>query len=397
MEFAFSPEQQRLRAFVADFAGTVVAGRGKDLESGEFPDWLWEAYRDAGFLRRTAPVAYGGDGAPLFDMVIMLEELAKVNASAAAFLQLGANFPIEFLGRLGSDRVKEKYLPGVVGGTSIITQGLSEPNAGSALTDLETTAVRDGDHYVVNGLKHYITYGFAATSLVTFARFDPQARGSRGIGAIIVDRSTPGYQVVRKQPNLSAPNGCEAVIRLQNCRTPAENVLVMGNGSNAEGFATLMTAYNSQRVGNATICLGVAQNALRLAVDHARRRIQFGRPICEFQIIQHYIADMAIKIEAARWLVYRAAVQSESARFGLPTGDDAAYAKCMANQMVFEVTDRALQIFGGAGYVDNSEIGKLFLFARGESIAGGTIEMQKNLIAAKVLRRKFDQRRPAAE
>lgn len=397
MHFAFSPEQDAFRAYVADFAQNVLVGREKDLETGEFPDWLWQAYMDAGLLRRTAPAEYGGEGAPFMDMVILLEELAKVNATAAAFIQLGSNFPTEFLGRLGSDRLREKYLPGVIDGRHIITQGLSEPNAGSALTDLETTAVAHGDDYIVNGLKHYITYGFAATSLVTFARFHPDAKGGRGIGAILVDSDTPGYRVVRKQPNLSAPNGCESVIELKDCRVPAENVLVMGNRDDSDGFATLMTAYNSQRVGNATICLGVAQHALQLAVAHAKQRIQFGRPICEFQIIQHYIADMAVKIEAARWLVYRAAVQSQSSKFGLPTGDDAAYAKCMANQMVFEVTDRALQVFGGAGYVDNSEIGKLFLFARGESIAGGTIEMQKNLIASSVLGRKFDQRRPRPE
>ena len=393
MHFDFSSEQTRFRTTVADFAKNVVLGRQSDLETGEFPDWLWEAYKEAGFLRRTAPVQYGGDGRPFMDMVILLEELAKVNATAAALIQLGVNFPTEFLGRLGSERIQEKYIPGILEGENIVTQGLSEPNAGSALSDLETTATRRGEHYSVDGLKHYITYGFAATSLVTFARFHPHTTGSRGIGAIIVDSDTPGYRVVRKQPNLAAPNGCESVIQLDGCEVPLENVLVMGNENDSEGFAKLMTGYNSQRVGNATICLGVAEHALQLAVEHACQRHQFGRPICEFQTIQHYIADMAVKIEAARWLVYRAAVHSESSKYGLPSGDNAAYAKCLANQMVFEVTDRALQIFGGAGYVDNSEIGKLFLFARGESIAGGTIEMQKNLIASKVLGRKFDQRR----
>jgi alkylation response protein AidB-like acyl-CoA dehydrogenase len=140
----------------------------------------------------------------------------------------------------------------------------------------------------------------------------------------------------------------------------------------------------------------VAQHALQLAIGHARSRRQFGREICEFQAIQHYIAEAAAKIEASRWLIYRAAINAAREPLGLPAGDDAAYAKFVANQMVFEVTDRALQIFGGAGYVDNSKIGKLFLFARGESIAGGTIEMQKNMIAARVMGRKFSQRGAAA-
>jgi alkylation response protein AidB-like acyl-CoA dehydrogenase len=329
-------------------------------------------------------------------MVIMLEEIAKVHPTAAAYLQAAANFSIEFLSRLGSERLKRKYLPKIAAGESILVQALSEPAAGSALTDLKTTATRRGNGYVVNGLKHYITFGYAATGMVTFARFYPGSRGANGIGAIVVDSDTPGYSCVRKQPNLSAPNGSEAVMRLDNCIVPAENVLVSANRNDSTGFAKLITGYNSQRVGNAAICLGVAQRALQLAVQHANSRRQFGRPIAEFQVIQHYIAEMSAKIEAARWLVYRAAANATTTPSGLPAGDDAAYAKYVANQMVFEVSDRALQIFGGAGYVDNSEIGRLFLFARGESIAGGTIEMQKNLIASRVLNRKFSQRAGAA-
>ena len=140
------------------------------------------------------------------------------------------------------------------------------------------------------------------------------------------------------------------------------------------------------------VILYSSTNALDLAVNHAKKRSQFGRPICEFQTIQTYVVDMAAKIESARWLIYKAALNASQSEYGLPTGNDASFAKLVANQMVFEVTDRALQVFGGAGYVGNSTIGKLFLFARGESIAGGTIEMQKNLLASQIFGRKFDQR-----
>lgn len=392
MDFEFSGQQRELRTSTANFAERVVRSHGEALESGNFPAALWRAYQEAGYLSRTVPKEYGGQGAPFIDMVLMLEEIAKAHPTAAAYLQAGANFSIEFLGRLGSEHLKRKYLPKIMAGESVLVQALSEPGAGSALTELKTTATRDGNTYVVNGLKHYITFGYAATGMVTFARFYPDSKGANGIGALIVDSDTPGYSCVRKQPNLSAPNGSEAVMRLENCVVPAENVLVQANRTDSTGFSKLITAYNSQRVGNAAICLGVAQRALQLAVHHASNRRQFDRPIAEFQVIQHYIAEMAAKIEAARWLIYRAAANAAKTSHGLPQGDDAAYAKYIANQMVFEVTDRALQIFGGAGYVDNSEIGKLFLFARGESIAGGTIEMQKNLIAASVLGRKFSQR-----
>lgn len=392
MNFEFTSAQQDFRASVKDFAQHVVRLHVGELESGNFPTNLWEAYRQAGYLSRTVPKDHGGQGAPFIDMVIMLEEIAKAHPTAAAYLQAGANFAIEFLSRLGSEHVKRKYLPKIMAGKSVLVQALSEPGAGSALTDLMTSASREGDNYVVSGVKHYITFGYAATGMVTFVRFYPDSVGAKGIGAIIIDSDTPGYSCVRKQPNLSAPNGSEAVMRLENCVVPASNVLVAANRDDSSGFAKLITGYNSQRVGNAAICLGVAQRALQLAVHHAGNRRQFGRPISEFQVIQHYIAEMAAKIEAARWLIYRAAVNAAQTSHGLPQGDDAAYAKYIANQMVFEVSDRALQIFGGAGYVDNSEIGKLFLFARGESIAGGTIEMQKNLIAASVLGRKFDQR-----
>ena len=392
MDFDFSKKQQRFRDKVREFAAAEVPPCLDEIESGEFPATLWGKYKDAGFLKRTAPTDYGGDGGPFMDMVIILEELAKVNATAAAYLQACANFPIEFINRLGSKRLKRKYLPAILDGEAIIVQGLSEPQAGSALTDLKSTAALKKGKYVVNASKHYITFGFAATSMLTFVRFHSRSKGARGIGAIIVDRDTPGYRIVRKQPNLSAPNGSETVMRLKDCEVPKENVLVLGEPNNSSGFIKLMTGYNSQRVGNATICLGVAQHALELAVIHAKRRKQFGRPICEFQTIQHSVVDMAAQIESARWLVYKAALNAERAQFGLPTGDDASYAKLVANQMVFDVTHRALQIFGGAGYVDNSAIGKLFLFARGESIAGGTVEVQKNLIASQIFGRKFDQR-----
>lgn len=167
----------------------------------------------------------------------------------------------------------------------------------------------------------------------------------------------------------------------------------MGEEGNTTGFMKLMLGYNIQRVGNAAQCIGLAQHALNLAVEHSKERKQFGRPICEFQGIQWMIADMALKIECARWLTYKAAVGAEDAYLRLPEGMDTAYAKLIANEMVFEVTDRALQVFGGYGYEDDSTIGKLFLKARGESIGGGTVEMQKNLIAAQVIGRKFSQRR----
>lgn len=392
MEFEFTKEQQKFRHSVREFAEKVVKPRGAELENGEFPAWLWQEYKNTGFLRRTVPEEYGGDGAPFMDMVIMLEELAKVNFTAAAYLQVGANFPIEFIGRLGSKRLREKYLPSIVNGEALIVQGLSEPHAGSALTDLSSTAELQGKNYLVNASKHYITFGYAATAMATFVRFHPDSKGAKGIGAIIVDKETPGYKVVRKQPNLAAPNGSEAVMKLKDCVVPEENVLVLGERDSSQGFVKLMNGYNSQRVGNASICLGVAQHALGLAINHAKRRSQFGRPICEFQTIQNYVVDMATKIESARWLIYKAALNAERSSHGLPTGNDSSFAKLVANQMVFEVTDRALQVFGGAGYVGNSTIGKLFLFARGESIAGGTVEMQKNLLASQIFGRKFDQR-----
>ena len=256
MDFEFTKQQNDFRQSLRDFAERVVRPRVADLEDGEFPAWLWREYRDGGFLKRTVSKDYGGDGAPFMDMVIMLEELAKVNATAAAYLQVGANFPIEFIGRLGSPRLKEKYLPAIVAGEALIVQGLSEPHAGSALTDLTSTAEPQGENYVVNASKHYITFGYAATAMATFVRFDPDTKGARGIGSIIVDADTPGYRMVRKQPNLAAPNGSEAVMKLKDCVVPAENVLVMGKRDSSEGFAKLMNGYNSQRVGNATICLG---------------------------------------------------------------------------------------------------------------------------------------------
>jgi alkylation response protein AidB-like acyl-CoA dehydrogenase len=394
MDFKFTKEQEDLRQKVRNFAEKEVKPNISELEKLEFPSWLWKKEVDAGFMKRTIPKEYGGDGAPFIDMVIMLEELTRVDFQAGAILQIGPNFSIEFINKLGSEELKRKYLPSVARGESFIVQGLTEPEAGSALSDLTSSAILEDNYYLVNALKHFITFGWCSTGMITFVRFPPQSNGPKGIGAIIVDKDTPGYTIVRRLPSLpSTSGGNESIIKLENCRVPKENLLVMGEENNTTGFKKLLLGYNTQRVGNAAQCVGLAQNALELAIDHSKNRKQFGRPICEFQTIQGMIVDMVTKIECARLLTYKAAVSAEEAYLRLPPGREAAIAKLVANEMVFEVTDRALQIFGGYGYEDNSRIGKLFLKARGESIGGGTVEMQKNLLASEIMGRKFSQRK----
>jgi butyryl-CoA dehydrogenase len=266
----------------------------------------------------------------------------------------------------------------------LISVGMTEPEAGSALTDLNTGAVLDGDHYVVNGMKCFVTGGGEADVYVTYVRLSEQ-KGAKGIGGLIIEKGTPGFSFGKQEQFMGFRGTPSCDLIFEDCHVPKEN-LVVRKGE----FRKLMTAFNLERCGNAAMCLGIAQGALEEAMSYSQQRKQWGKEICKFQAIQFMLADMALKVEAARLLIYRATVNAAT---GLPVPLEANLAKCFANQMVREVTGRALQVHGGYGYSKDYPIERMFRDGWGWGIAGGTIEMQKITIASLLLNRRFDQRK----
>jgi alkylation response protein AidB-like acyl-CoA dehydrogenase len=279
--------------------------------------------------------------------------------------------PVGAIVHHGTEAQKRKYLPRVVRGDKPAI-AITEPDAGSAAADLETRAARDGDAWALTGTKRWITGAGVSQTYVVFCRFD-DIPGAAGIGALIVDADAPGLAVARRERAMGMRGIPEGEIVFDRCRVPGENLLL-----GAGGFKRLMSAYNGQRLGAATVALGLAQGALDAAVAHAGRREQFGRPVGHFQGLRWMIADMALQVEAARQLIYRAAA---NAGHGLPDVVEAAMAKTIASETAIRVTNDALQVFGASGYSRDLPLERMVRDARMFTIGGGTVQMMRNVIA----------------
>jgi alkylation response protein AidB-like acyl-CoA dehydrogenase len=325
----------------------------------------------------TIPREYGGQGRPLLDVILAIEAVARVCGVSGRVL-VDANLgPVGAIVHLGTEAQKRKYLPRVVQGDKPAI-AITEPRAGSAASDLETRAEPDGDGFVLSGTKRWITGAGVSQTYVVFCRFGG-VPGPAGIGAVIVEAGTPGFAITRRERAMGMRGIPEGEIVLDRCRVAGESLLV-GPG----GFKQLMAAYNGQRVGAATVALGLAQGALEEAVRHAGTREQFGKPIGHFQGLRWMVADMAIQVEAARQLVYRVAANAGP---GLPDMTEAAVCKTFASEMAVRVTSDALQVFGASGYSRDLPLERMARDARMFTIAGGTVQMLRNLVASTCLGR----------
>ncbi|MFQ5996436.1 MAG: acyl-CoA dehydrogenase family protein [Dehalococcoidales bacterium] len=386
MDFQLNEEQKMLKRMVHDLAEKEFRPKVAEWETqAQFIDEEdIKKLADLGLLGLALPVEYEGQGGTAFGAILAIEELARISPVCAYPVFEAAVGPVRVIEQFGTDEQKRRYIPPVCQGKSLIAVGMTEPEAGSALTDLSTRAVLDGRHFVVNGSKCFVSAGGEADVYVVYVRLSEQ-KGARGIGALIIEKGTPGFSFGKQEQHMGLrgiPN-CELIF--EDCQVPKENLLVK------EGdFRKLMTAFDLERCGNATMCLGIAQGALEEAMTYAQQRKQWGKDICEFQAIQFMLADMSIKVEAARFLIYRAVVNAET---GLPSPLEANLAKCFANEMVREVTGLALQIHGGYGYSKEYPVERMLRDGWGWGIAGGTIEMQKITIASQLLNRRFDQRK----
>lgn len=387
--FDLTPEQVALRDLAREVAHDVYAPMAIEWDAHRtlLPDVEYKRLAGLGFLGITLPEEYGGSGAPLMDALIVIEELAKVSISAAFPVFEASIGPIRVVEFFGSDEQKQDLIPKVVAGEATVAIGISEPDAGSAATDMRTRARLEGDEYVINGTKRWISGGGHASHYVLYARMSDRP-GANGIGAIIVPADTPGLSFGAREKLMGFRTVASADLIFEDARVPAANLVVPEGG-----FRDLFGVFSIERMGNATMSLALGQAALDRTLAYTEQREQFGRPIMEFQNVQQTVADMAIQVEAARLLIKRAAV---NAGRGLPDTLEVSVAKCFANEMAKKVTDLAMQMHGGNGYTEEYEIERMHRDAHGWAIAGGMPAIQRMRIASELYGRGFNQRPPAA-
>ncbi|MCZ6658724.1 MAG: acyl-CoA dehydrogenase family protein [Gammaproteobacteria bacterium] len=383
-------EQLAFQAEVRELAQGPIKDRAAEVDRTEQYPWdNVEALKEAGYLGMTLPRKYGGRDASWLDAVVLIEELSQtcaVTGRIAVETNMGA---ISAIMAYGTEEQRKLAADMVLGGDKPAIC-ITEPDAGSSAGDMTTRADRRGNLYVINGRKHWITGGGVSRLHLIFARvFDEQGH-EEGIGGFLVIRDeTPGLRIVKREPTMGLRGIPEAELAFEEMEVPPSALLVPPRGL-AKSFADLMAAYNSQRVGAATVALGLAQGAYELALAWSEEREQFGRPISEFQGLQWKLADMSIQLAAARALVYRAA---ESGTGGFPDMLMAAQAKVFTSESAIRVVNDALQFFGARGYSRNNPLERMARDVRMFTIGGGTAEMLRNLVAGQVLGKKLPQTR----
>lgn len=339
-----------------------------------------------GFLGIALPEEYGGSGAPLSHALAVIEQLAY-HCRPAAFQVFESNTgPAQVIARLGTEEQKQRFLPGIIAGDITMAVAISEPDAGSAATDLTTKAVVNGDSVRVSGNKRWISNGSEADVYLVYSRMS-DAPGAKGIGAVLVEANRDGVSFGARERLMGFRGIPSADIFFDDVVVPKENIVVEPGG-----FRKLFTAFSIERLGNTTMSLALGQRALDLTVQYVQEREQFGKPLIEFQAVQMTVADMALQVEQARLLLERAAAAVVTGS-DLPNPLHVSLAKCTANEMAKKVTDLAMQLHGGNGYTEEFGIERMHRDAHGWALAGGTPTMQRTRIVSEMLGRGFDQRK----
>ncbi|MHB8794326.1 MAG: acyl-CoA dehydrogenase family protein [Candidatus Nanopelagicales bacterium] len=378
-------DQLRMRSEAARVASEVYAPLAEEWDRHRTPCPLDERRRlgRLGYLGIAMPEEFGGAGAPLLDALIVLEEIAKVNRPAAFQIFEANTGPARHLAFFGTEEQKAEVLPLVISGDATVAVAISEPDAGSAATDMTTSIKDSGDELVLSGSKRWISNAGHADYYLVYCRFDDIPR-AQGIGAVLVHKDTPGISFGVQERLMGFRGIPSADIYFDDVRLSKSNV-VLGPGN----FRTLFTGFSIERIGNSTMSLAIGQAALDLTTEYVQSRRQFGREIIEFQSVQTILADMIIKVEAARQLVYRAAYNAGT---GFPDPLQVSIAKCTANEMAKQVSDLAIQLHGGNGYSEDYSLERLHRDAHGWAIAGGTPAMQRLRVVSEALGRSFSQR-----
>lgn len=385
MDFRLPDEIVAFRDSVESFARRHLAdGALARAHSHSYPWDVAEAMAAQGLLGLTIPEEKGGQGASLLAAVTAIGAIAKYCPRSADVIQAGNFGAIRTFAEYANADQRQRYLPELLAGKTVIGLSMSEPEAGSAVTELKTTATRKGDGWVINGSKVFGTHSLEAAFFLVYVRFGP---GTQGIGSVLVDRDTPGLTFGSASNFMNGEQWCQ--LYFENCFIPDEQVL-LGEG----GFKRQISGFNVERLGNASRSIAVGRYAFDAAIEHLLTREQFGRPLAEFQGLQWMFAEQAVALETAEMLLHRAALEGDD---GLPSAYSTAIAKYAANQAGYGAANVAVQAMGGTGFSEESLVEYCFRRTRGWMIAGGSTEILKNRIAESVFGRRFDQRLPRTE
>ena len=379
MDFVLSKEQEMARTLFKEFAENEVKPLAQEVDETEhFPRETVEKMQKLGFMGIPQPKEYGGQGCDTLTYVLCVEELSKVCATTGVIVSAHTSLATDPIKKFGTPEQKEKYLRPLASGKMLGAFGLTEPGAGTDASGQQTKAVLEGDHYVLNGSKIFITNGGEADVYIIFAMTD-KSKGTKGISAFIVEKDFPGFRIGTKEKKMGIRGSSTTELIFENCIVPKENLL----GQEGKGFSIAMATLDGGRIGIAAQALGIAEGALEETIAYVKERKQFGRPIAKFQNTQFQIADMATKVEAARYLVYRAAIAKDTKkRFSV----EAAMAKLYAAEVAMEVTTKAVQLFGGYGYTREYPVERMMRDAKITEIYEGTSEVQRMVISSNVIK-----------
>lgn len=386
MDFRLTSDQEQLRAAAREFAQAELPAIAAELERDNKPPShaLIKRYAELGFLGINVSSDLGGLGLGNIEALVVLEEFAKISSAVGFPVFESSVGPVRAIEHFGSDSLKRRIVPAVCSGDLVVAVSMSEPDAGSALTDLKTTGVVKGDKVILNGTKRWCSGGGHADAYVVYCRLSDDP-GVKAIGAVLVEKDRPGLSFGPNEQLMGFRGVPSSDLYFDDCEIPLDNIIVP-----AGGFKKLMEAFDLERCGNATMALGQASGALEDVSAYVQERKQFGKPIVEFQAVQLKLAEMHMKCEAARLLIWRAAANAQD---GLPSILDSSTGKCFANSIAREVTGDAMQLMGAYGYSKDFSMERRLRDSWGWGIAGGAIDIQKVNIAGAMLGRRFDQRR----
>ena len=379
MDFVLSKEQEMARTLFKEFAENEVKPLAQEVDETEhFPRETVEKMQKLGFMGIPQPKEYGGQGCDTLTYVLCVEELSKVCATTGVIVSAHTSLGTDPIKKFGTPEQKEKYLRPLASGKMLGAFGLTEPGAGTDASGQQTKAVLEGDHYVLNGSKIFITNGGKADIYIIFAMTD-KSKGTRGISAFIVEKDFPGFRIGTKEKKMGIRGSSTTELIFENCIVPKENLL----GKEGQGFKIAMQTLDGGRIGIAAQALGIAEGAFEETVKYVKERKQFGRPIAKFQNTQFVLADLKTKIEAAKLLVYRAAVAKDTQKI---YSVEAAMAKLMAAEVAMEVTTKAVQLHGGYGYTREYPVERMMRDAKITEIYEGTSEVQRMVISGNILK-----------
>ena len=379
MDFILSKEQQFVKEMVREFALKEVKPIAAEIDQTErFPMENVKKMAKIGMMGIPIPVEYGGAGGDNLSYILAVEELSKVCGTTGVILSAHTSLCAAVIHQFGTEEQKQKYLIPLAKGEKLGAFGLTEPNAGTDAAGQQSVAVLNGDHYILNGTKIFITNGGVADTFIVFAMTD-RSKGTKGISAFIVDKNFKGFSIGKHEDKLGIRASSTTELIFEDCIVPKENLI----GQEGRGFGIAMKTLDGGRIGVAAQALGIAEGALEEAVNYMKERKQFNKPLSAFQGLQWIVAEMDVKIEAARYLVYLAAYNKDH---NLSYSLEAARAKLFAAEVAMEVTTKAVQLFGGYGYTKDYPVERMMRDAKITEIYEGTSQVQKMVIAGSVLK-----------